>query len=374
MRVLHVYSGNLYGGVETLLATLARHRHLCPEMEPHFALCFEGRLSDELIAADVPLHLLGKVRVICPATVWRARRTLSGLLRRQSFDSIVCHSAWSQALFGPVARGAGLPLVFWLHDATDGRHWLDRWASTTQPDLALCNSRFTAGSLPNLYPHARAEIVYCPVAPSVPCYSNADRESVRAELQTPEDAAVIVQVGRMERLKGHALHLEALGLLSDLPGWVCWQVGGAQRPHEIRYLEQLKNAAARLGIAERVRFLGHRTDVAKLLAAADVYCQPNTGPEGFGLTFIEALSARVPVITTAIGGACEIVDDSCGDLVRPNDVQGLATSLRHLIKDRTLRANLGLAGAARARRLCDPLTQVRHLYKVMAGVTNDDVL
>ncbi len=38
MRVLHVYSGNLYGGVETLLVTLARHRDLCPEMEPHFAI------------------------------------------------------------------------------------------------------------------------------------------------------------------------------------------------------------------------------------------------------------------------------------------------------------------------------------------------
>ena len=49
MKVLHISSGNLYGGVEVLLATLAREQACCPEMEPHFALCFEGRLSPELI-------------------------------------------------------------------------------------------------------------------------------------------------------------------------------------------------------------------------------------------------------------------------------------------------------------------------------------
>src|SRR3989442_260169 len=70
MRVLHIYSGNLYGGVETLLLTLARYYHLCPAMEPHFALCFEGRLSEELAAVGARIHLLGNVRVRWPLSVW----------------------------------------------------------------------------------------------------------------------------------------------------------------------------------------------------------------------------------------------------------------------------------------------------------------
>jgi hypothetical protein len=61
LRVLHVSSGNLYGGVEVILATLARLRHLCPEMEPHFGVCYEGRLSQELTAAGAPVHMLGRV-------------------------------------------------------------------------------------------------------------------------------------------------------------------------------------------------------------------------------------------------------------------------------------------------------------------------
>ena len=49
-----------------------------------------------------------------------------------------------------------------------------------------------------------------------------------------------------------------------------------------------------------------------LLAAADLFCQPNTAPEPFGLSLVEALQAGLPVVTSGIGGACEIVDASCG--------------------------------------------------------------
>jgi len=373
MRILHVHSGNLYGGVETLLVTLARHRDLCPKMEPNFAVCFEGRLSEELAQAEAPVHLLGNVRVSRPLTVWRSRRVLSDLLRRKRFDVVVCHSAWSQAIFGPVVRWARRPLVFWLHDATNGQHWLERWARRTTPDLALCNSRFTAGTLPKIYPRVRAELIYCPVTSPNGDYSRTDRALVRAELNTPENATVIIQVGRMEALKGHALHLEALGLLRELPGWVCWQVGGAQRPHEVHYLENLKNTAAQLGIEERVHFLGQRSDVPRLLAGADIYCQPNTVPEGFGMTFIEALLSPLPVVTTAIGGAKEILDSLCGILVRPDDAHALATSLRWLMENPTLRAQLGAAGPARARTLCHPGTQMQRLYEALVSIPNNDL-
>ena len=70
MRVLHVSSGNLFGGVEALLVALARERGLRPEMEPHFALCFVGRLSETLDEIGVPVHRLGGVRVSRPWTVW----------------------------------------------------------------------------------------------------------------------------------------------------------------------------------------------------------------------------------------------------------------------------------------------------------------
>jgi len=362
----------MYGGVETLMGTLARHRKLSPVMEPHFALCFQGRVSEELTASGVPVHFLGQTRISRPLTVLRARRALRKLLRRMNFDLAICHSAWSQSLFGPTVQAAKVPLVFWLHGEATGQHWLERWAGKTQPDLALCNSQFTARTLPNIYPHVRTEVIYYPVAPPEEPYSDEHRATnraiMRAELQTPENAIVIIQMSRMEAWKGHALHLEALGILKDLPGWVCWQVGGAQRAEEVEYFEDLKRTAHRSGIEKRIRFLGQRADVPRLLAAADIHCQPNSGPEPFGIVFVEALHAGLPVVTTAIGGACEIVDESCGLLVPPADSQSLAASLRRLIEDEKLRAGLGANGPRRARELCDPAVQIERLGRLLASV------
>ncbi len=367
MRVLHTHSGNMYGGVETLLSTLTRYRDLCPAMESHYALCFEGRLSDELTTATAPVHLLGNVRVRQPLTVLRARRVLGDLLRHGHFDLAVCHSAWSQSLFGHVIR-ARLPLVLWRHCPTSGKRWLDRWGSRAAPDLVLCNSRFTATASLNIFPRVRSEVVYCPTAPPKRNFSRADRALTRAELQTREDAVVIIQASRMEAWKGHGLHLEALSTMKDLPNWICWQLGGAQRPIEVKYLEGLKRKAAELGIGDRVRFLGQRSDVESLLAAADIYCQPNTEPEPFGIALIEALYARLPVVTTAIGGACEIVNETCGVLVPKNDAPELAKSLTLLIGNRALRLSLGAAGPARATDLCEVEAQMHRLQEFFVSV------
>jgi glycosyltransferase involved in cell wall biosynthesis len=123
----------------------------------------------------------------------------------------------------------------------------------------------------------------------------------------------------------------------------------------------LQATAHELGIAGRVRFLGQRSDVPKLMAAADIFCQPNQGPEPFGIVFIEALWAGRPVITSALGGALEIVDESCGFKVQPDDSESLARPLESLIESVELRQRLGGAGAARARHLCDPATQIKKL-------------
>lgn len=371
LRVLHVHSGNLYGGVEMSLMTQARHRHLCPAMELSFALCFAGQFSKELAALGAPVHWLGNVRVRQPMSVWRARQRLHDLLRRERFEVVVTHSAWSQAIFGPVARTAHLPLVFWLRGLAKGKHWLERWAGRTPPDFALCNSHFTASTLPKLFPHVRAEVIYNPLISSAPRLSQAERSVLRAELETPEEAVVIVQVSRMEAWKGHELHLRALSLLKEIPGWICWQVGGAQRPHEARYMEKLKGLAITLGIADRVRFLGWRSDVSHLLPAADIHCQPNTGPEPFGNVFIEALSAQLPVVTTAIGGAREIVDESCGMLVE-SEAAALAAVLQRLIQDQSLRLKLGAAGPARARKLCDAGTQLDRISNTLSCFVQQD--
>jgi glycosyltransferase involved in cell wall biosynthesis len=366
MRVLHLYAGNLYGGIETLLVTLARCRGLCPEMEPAFGLCFEGRLRRELRDADVPVHDLGPCRLSQPWTVWQARRRLRRLLATDRPDVAVCHSCWPHALFGPVLRSCGVPLVYWAHDIHLGRHWLERLAGRTRPDAIVANSRATQAAVTSVFPEPAAHVLHCPV-PAPPDVSDRGdvRQVVRRDLGNAAGEVVILQFCRLERWKGHALLLEALGCLADLPAWACWVAGGSQRPHESLYLDELRQTAKSLGIAQRVRFLGLRDDIPRLLAAADIHCQPNTGPEPFGIAFVEAIYAGLPVVTTALGGALEIVDPSCGVLVPPGDAAALADALRMLIDDPERRRVLGTAGPARAAALCDPSRQFQRLYEML---------
>ena len=359
MRVLHITSGNMYGGVETFLTTLLRERSSAPDMQPEFAVCFEGRFSSELeMLGHIP-NRLAPARLSRPLTVLRARRALSELLQRETYDVIVCHQPWTCVLLASAIRAAGFPLVLWVHMANDGRHWLERLCRFTRPDVAFCSSRFVATNTACWLPDALIEHVYYPVSPSsLAARSGADRKQVRADLQTSVSDVVIAQVSRLESWKGQHVLLSALAMLRDVPGWTCWVVGGPQRRSETRYLATLKRLAQTSGIEERVRFLGERRDVAAVLRAADLFCQPNTMPEPFGLSLVEAQQCGLPVVTTGVGGALEIVDGTCGVLIAPNDMNALAAALRRLVFDQNLRARLSAASRRRAEDVWNAARQI----------------
>jgi glycosyltransferase involved in cell wall biosynthesis len=365
LRVLHLNAGNLYGGVETLLTTLARLRHRCPTLEPHFGICYEGRFSRELMETGAPVHGLGPVRISRPWTVWRARRRLRELLRREPFDFVICHMAWTWVVFGGTARAAGSKVVLWAHGFHNGNHWLDRMARRMIPDLAIANSRFTASKVRESFPSSSVQVIYCPVALEETPEAGRWRATLRKEQGIADGTTVILQVGRLEPWKGHLVHLRALARLPATRKWVSWIAGGPQSQEQEEYFRHLQKTAQELGIGGRVQFLGQRTDVPKLLAASDIFCQPNQGPEPFGLVFVEALWAGRPVISSALGGALEIVDESCGLLVTPDDPDSLAESLLRLIESPELRGRLGGAGAARARQLCDPARQMQSLKDIL---------
>ena len=351
-----------------MLLAIARQPPATSDLDSEFALCFEGRLSRELTAAGARVHQLGEVRVSRPQTVRRGRRALAALMASGCFDRVICHASWSHAIFGGAVRRGGIPLVVWAHDVLDGQHWTERWARRTAPDLAVCNSAFTAASVDAIHSGVPLAVVHPPVDSAPIRLSSTERAAVRAEIDTPIDTMVVVQASRMEQWKGHALLLDALTRVRHREGWVCWQIGGAQRPQELEYLESLRARARELRIADRVRFVGQRDDVPRLLAAADVHCQPNTSPEPFGVAFVEALAAGIPVVTSALGGALEIVDSSCGVLVPPSNPSALATALQQLLADAPLRARLAAGGPHRARALSDPASQLRRLHAALANL------
>lgn len=358
MRVLHVAAGNLYGGVERILEEIARGgggRHA-------FALAFDGRLSSGLAASGASPHALGPARFSRPWSVWRARRRLAGVLKDEQYDTVIGHSPWAYGIASPVARRLGTRCMLWAHDALHGSHWTERLVARRVPERVICNSRYTSRVIDGWLRGVRTDVVYAPVSP-VP-RDPAVRADVRREFGAADTTTVILLASRFERWKGHAELLRASAALDG--DWAIWIAGGAQRPHESRYETELRRIASALPDGRRVRFLGARSDIPRILQGADVLCQPNTAPEPFGLVFVEALSAGLPVVTTDAGGAREIVTPDCGVLLVPGDREALAAALQTLIDQPARRRELGNAGPARARELCDPSTQIAALERALA--------
>ncbi len=374
LRVLHVYSGNLFGGIERMLLILAEKGPLAAGFEQEFALCFEGALSRGLRRLEAPLHVLPSVRLRRPWSVLAARRALRDVLRRGAFNVVVTHSYWPHAVFAPVAVPLGLPVVLFAHDAVVAQHWTERWASWSPPELVLSNSHYTTETVARLFPDAPIETYRAPVLPPALEHRAALRAKLRGELSADPSDCVILLASRLERYKGHVLLLDALGRLTDIPGWKCWITSSAQRPHERAYLGELRLLVERLALSHRVQFLGDRPDAGDLMLAADVHCQPNVAPEPFGRVFVEALYAGLTVVTTDLGGAAEILreDRHCwGVLVPPNDPLALASALARAIQDAALRQLCALEGPQRADMLCGVSHSLARLCELLLLVSKN---
>ena len=361
LNVLHLNSGRLFGGIERVLITLAACRGITPRVNSSFAVAAPGRFHQELLNTGALVNLLGDVRLRRPRSIVAARARLRALLLERRCDLLICHSPWSYALFARVGRRAGVRVGFWQHDPATGRPVLERMCRNVTADLMICNSRWTAATAHRIQPRSPAHVVYYPV--DLPRTTDLDRTKVRQAFDTNADDVVILIASRMEAWKGHGRLLEALSRLRRQRSWTLWIAGDAQRPRERRYREHLEREAESLSIAARVRFLGERADMSSVLTSADILCQPNRSPEPFGVVFVEAMQCGLPVITSAAGGAVEIVSSDIGRLV--GDDRELDMALGELIGDAGLRRKLGAAGRERAESLCAPGRALPQLERVL---------
>lgn len=332
----------------------------CPRMKPEIGLCYRGRFASEIEATGIPLHYLGETRTRKPWTIIRARKALNRVICARRIEVLVVHASWPHAMFAPVAKRLGIPVVLWLHAAFTRRTWLQRWAAKTKPDALIFNSEFTRDNshLPGWAIPSR--VIYIPLRHQAVSDDQEyiDRSAIRVELAVNQDDCIISHIARIEKLKGHRLLLSALALLPLECRWVCWIVGAPASANETALLNQLKDYALALGISDRVRFLGERSDIARVLAASDIVVQPNVEPDSFGSSVIEALWHRLPVIATDMGGPKEILSHDYGLLTPPDDPRALAATLENLIRNPDLAAEFRDRGPERARQLCDPATQL----------------
>jgi UDP-glucose:(heptosyl)LPS alpha-1,3-glucosyltransferase len=207
-------------------------------------------------------------------------------------------------------------------------------------------ARKTAADLDRFYgAHQDLPVVYMGLDHAIfnPQARLALRDTARKELGIPADQFVFLLVGNDWRKKGLFALLEALPSLADLP--VALYVAGSDetRPYDA--------PIARLNLADRVRFLPSRGDVAFYYAAADAYVGPSL-EDTFAQPPMEAMACGLAVITTATNGTAEIMTDGVDGLILqdPNDARTLAAQMRSVCEDPDLRTRLGARAAETAQR------------------------
>lgn len=346
MRILHISADALVGGAESFLITLARNKALDPISNHEFAFTARGPALDAITLAGGAVHYLGSASHRHVRNLLATRRRLYELCAENKYDVAVFHQyPYLIAALADVLWRRKVKTVRFYHNETVPNskfEWLVRHVYPSDAHRAVVNSKFLLQSIPG----AKGTVVYCPVDRQIEL-TDVERKQIRALLDTPFEEPLVVQVCRMEERKGHARLLRSLAVLKSL-SWNCWIVGGPQKDKEVSYFARLKALAVELGIGSRVRFLGLRTDVPKLLAAADIFCHPNIHPpEPFGIALVEALQAGLPVVTTAMGGALEIVSAQCGFLVPPEDDIALTQALQSLLTNEDLRRRMSTSARTR---------------------------
>lgn len=346
MTVVHVMKMTGMAGAEKHLLLLTAGQR-ARGLDVHVIMLHEpGKplraFIDAAAAANIPLHPL-VIRADLDPTLPGRLRTFFRALRARIVHTHLLHADVHGI---PAARLAGVPVVLTSRHNDNAfrraRHmrlmnrWLWRWADA---GIAISDSiRRFAVEVEDAPPAKVRVIPYgIPLERRSPAEWVALRESVRAELNAAPGDLLAGVACRLVEQKGVNYAIRAFAAICERFDTARLLIAGdgPLRP-------ALEAEARAAGIADRMRFLGWRDDVPRLMAGLDVLLMPSLW-EGFGLVILEAMNQRLPVIASRVSAIPEIVvDGETGLLVPARDVDALAGALALLLHDNALRRHMGL--------------------------------
>jgi glycosyltransferase involved in cell wall biosynthesis len=361
-RIAWVISGDEVYGVRTAIRNLMSGL----EQQGHTVAAIaigEGALADEL---DAEGRMITRLRAEPPRRVgrswkrripymylnWRRSRTLIAPVAKalQEWNATAAHVLWPtlMPIAGAAAKHARIP-CFWEMPNIVGNTYpfaLNRrylqWTCHRLRVQPLSNSAYTARTLGDK-----------PVKPIV-LYLGVDQQRFDPDDTTPHpairDAAagrpVFGVAARIDPTKGQMVLVQAIALLAPEQRPLLAIIGG---PTEDPHAEAIRQEAARLGLQRDIIFTGPLAEVEAAYAAIDVLVNACLIPEAFGLTVIEAMLMRRPVLAHALGGPTETVRPGhTGWLVKDPSPQGFAEAFRTALAHRDRWPEMGRAGRDRA--------------------------
>lgn len=162
--------------------------------------------------------------------------------------------------------------------------------------------------------------------------ATVDKSAKRKELGIPDNATLLLSVGELNENKNHATVIRAIEHIPNV-FYIIAGKGGLQ--------EHLQKVIYELGLKDRVKLLGYRSDIQELCCTSDIFCFPSYR-EGLGLAALEAMACGLPLVTSNIHGINDYSEDGVtGFKCAPDDVDGFTEAINKLILDKQLKTKIG---------------------------------
>jgi glycosyltransferase involved in cell wall biosynthesis len=313
----------------------------------------DGLTVDVAGPFDLPIPMPKEITpVLIPDGLWGHRKAIEGLRRIVAdggYDVVHAHGLRAGIDSGIAARSSRTVVASTVHNLVQpeiaGRLRAVAYRRAESSVVRVSDKVFTVSEQIAQHlrrsigdPAAMAKIEVLHLGVGATPKTRHDRRSARSSVGVDPTTPLIVTASRLSPQKALHVLLDAMVLM---PSDVMLVIAG-EGPLETT----LKKSAEASGLSERVRFTGFRSDVADLIAAADVFCLSSIW-EGVPLSAQEAILVGIPVVATDVGGMNELVTDGVsGRLVPRDQPAALASALREVLASPGLRA----AYAEKARR------------------------
>jgi glycosyltransferase involved in cell wall biosynthesis len=365
--VCHLISGDLWAGAEVQMYTVMEALRDCPEFELMAVTLNEGTLADKLREIGVRVAVFEESRL----RFSQIRRNLQGFLE-QNKPAILHSHRYKENILGGLAKRSGKVkyLVQTVHGMGEPFRGIKQLRSQA---YSLINTYVTMRYFDRIIAVSddihRKLLRYISPDTIVTIHNAIDpdaliptrnAESVRAEFGIGKEAPVIGSVGRMVPVKRFDLFLKmARVIISSRPDIRFLLVGDGPMRGE------LENLAGGLGLEENVIFTGFRHDVTDLINCLDIFALTSYH-EGIPMALLEAMAMKKIVVSTAVGGIPEVIEDGVsGNLIYGNEAGELAALCLRILENRNMQLNLAMAARAQIEREFSIKTlrdRVRGLY------------
>jgi len=345
-HILYLHHTGRFAGAENSLLHLATH--LAKSLFAPIFICpgegeFPRRLRERGIAV-IP-HEFGANRQLI--LLLKSLFFLLTVIRREGIALLHANGPQTNIPAGIAGRMMGVPVVWHARNCLrEGMVDIDRLTGFL-PQRIICNSEAVRGRFIGSALGEKGLTILNSIS-----LSNYDPglsgRIVKDAWKIPAKARVVGMIGRLGYEKGHQTLLEAMKILSDgFPDLWVLMVGGHVFDDDQWIPARLREAAANLGLSDRVVFTGHQDNVVPFYAALDIFVLA-TDREACGRVLFEAMAMGKPVIGTDNGGTPEIVVDGETGLLFPyGDARALADKIGWLLERPYEMTRMGQAGRRR---------------------------